>query len=81
MPTVYSETIIQKIPNRVDLESFILDKFLYRPIFDISIKPDKTSPEKLICDETIVSKIPSKVNMEDILLQKDPSKIERMIGL
>ena len=77
----YSETIIEKIPNHVDLESFILDKFPYRPIFDISIKPDMTSPEKLICDETIVSNIPSTVNMEDILLQKDPSKIERMIGL
>ena len=77
----YSETIIEKIPNHVDLESFILDKFPYRPIFDISIKPEMTSPEKLICDETIVSKIPSDVNMEDILLQKDPSKIERMIGL
>ena len=77
----YSETIIEKIPNHVDLESFILDKFPYRPIFDISIKPNMTSPEKLICNETIVSKIPSNVNMEDILLQKDPSKIERMIGL
>ena len=40
-----------------------------------------TCPEKLIREETIVSKIPSNVNMEDILLQKDPSKIERMIGL
>ena len=77
----YSETIIEKIPNPVDLESFILEKFPYRPIFDISVKPDMTSPEKLICEETIVSKIPSLVNMEDILLQKDPSKIERMIGL
>ena len=77
----YSETIIEKIPNHVDLESFIVDKFPYRPIFGISIKPDMTSPEKLICDETIISKIPSNVNMEDILLQKDPSKIERMIGL
>ena len=77
----YSETIIEKIPNHVDLESFILEKFPYRPIFDISVKPDMTSPEKLICEETIVSKIPSHVNMEDILLQKDPSKIERMIGL
>ena len=75
----FSETIIEKIPNHVALESFILEKFPYRPIFDISVKP--TSPEKLICEETIVSKIPSHVNMEDILLQKDPSKIERMIGL
>ena len=46
-----------------------------------SIKPNMTSPEKVICEETIISKIPSNVNMEDILLQKDPSKIERMIGL
>ena len=77
----YSETIIEKIPNHVDLESFILNELPYRPIFDIFIKPDMTRPEKLICEETIVSKIPSNVNMEGILLQKDPSKIERMIGL
>ena len=77
----FSETIIEKIPNHVDLESFILDKFPYSPIFDISVKPEMTCPEKLIREETIVSKIPSNVNMEDILLQKDPSKIERMIGL
>ena len=77
----YRETVIEKIPNHVDLESFILDKFPYCPIFDIYIKPDITSPEKLICNETTVSKIPSNVNMEDAILQKDPSKIERMIGL
>ena len=43
----YSETIIEKIPNHVDLESFILEKFPYRPIFDISIYEGSRSPSKL----------------------------------
>ena len=83
----YSETIIEKIPKHVDFESFALEKFPCRPIFDISIKPKEpnqsnmTSLEKLICNDIMVSKIPSNVNLEDIMLQNDPSKIERMLAL
>ena len=77
----YNEIIIKKIPNHVDFESFILDEFPCRPIFDISIEPSMNSPEELICNETIISQISPNVNIGNIILSNDLSKIEKMIGL